>query len=200
MVFIPLPQGQNKWAKISECLWSNATEIRGKFNLNAYYDDDLENFFLDFLGVERLHFSIVYDELLGVDPQATSVEKVKDLLWSLNSFLGKEHQKASPERLLKKPILPIRYPDGSVRLVSTAVDFAIIDRQSYGEEFRNKVKTLDFNHSEVHKLQAFLRWAIIELRYLSHLVKELSVVESGVTYPLSDSKLQVKAKAHALAR
>lgn len=199
MVFIPASQGRNRWVKISECLWSNATEIRGKYNLNTYYDDKLEHFFLDFLGVERLHFSIVYDELLSVDPRAT-VDKVKDLLWCLNSFLGKEQQKTTPERLLKRPILPVRYPDDSARLVSSAVEFAIIDRQSYGKDFRNKVKMLDFDHSEVHKLQPFLKWANFETRYLSCLVKEISVVQSGVTYHLSDSKLEVKIRAHALTR
>lgn len=168
--------------------------------MNTYYDDDLEHFFLDFLGVERLHFSIVYDELLGVDARTTSVDEVKDLLWSLNSFLGKEHQKTTSERLLKRPILPVRYPDGSVRLVSSAVEFAIVDRQSYGEDFRNKVKMLDFDHSEVHKLQPFLKWANVETKYLSRIVKEISVVQSGVTYHLSDSKLEVKIRAHALTR
>lgn len=200
MVFIPLPQSQSKWVKISQCLWSSAAEIRGKFNLNSYYDDDFENFFVECLGVERLHFNIVYDELLSADPSTTSVDAVKDLLWSLNSFLGKEDQKSKPDRLLKRPILPVRYPDGNVRLVSSTVEFAIIDRQSYGKEFGDKVKMLHFDHAEIHRLLPFLRWANLETRYLSRLVKEISIVESGVTYPLSNSKWEVRIKAHALTR
>lgn len=168
--------------------------------MNTYYDSNLEDFFVKFLGVDRLNFSIVHDELLGVDPQSTPIEEVKDLIWSLNSFLTKETPKEKPEKLLKKAILPIRYPNDSVRLVTTEVDFAITDRRAYGEEFKDKVKILDFGLEEVHKLQPFLAWVKIEGRYLSRVVKEISVVESGVTYPLSDPKWEVKTKAHALVR
>ena len=103
-------------------------------------------------------------------------------------------------RLFKKAILPISYPDGSTHLVTGEVDFGIIDRRAYGEEFRDKIKLLDFDLGEVHKLWPLLKWANLESRYLLLIVKEISVLEPGATYPISNPMWEVKSKAHALTR
>ncbi|UZP36460.1 hypothetical protein NXS19_004276 [Fusarium pseudograminearum] len=52
----------SRWYTVSECLWSSATKIRGRVALNDLYPD-LEDFFVNFLGVQELTLSMAYDEL-----------------------------------------------------------------------------------------------------------------------------------------
>lgn len=185
----------------SKCLWSSATEIQDRISLNNYYDNSLEDFFVNFLNVSRLDVSMVYDELLRVDPKRTTVEQAKALLWQMNALLAEgEKPKGTAESLLKKPVLPVQYPNGDVKLCSGENEFAIVDRQPLMELFRGRVKVLAFDLIEVHKLQPFLEWALLRRLYLSKLVRESSVVDRDLTSPLSDSSRNIARKAQPLTR
>lgn len=186
--------------KPSLCLWSSATEIRHKVSLNNYYDDDLEDFFVTVLGVSRLTIDMVYDELYTVDPASTSVKLVKDYLWSMNAFLETGLPAQSSERLLKKRILPIRYPDGDTRLVAANIEFAIVDRQPLQDLFRDRVKLLDFSLGEVHELRPLLDWMNLTDRFLSRLTTANTIVNPDFVYPLTDPVRAIRRKAHALTR
>lgn len=185
----------------SECLWSSATEIQDRTSLNNYYDDSLEDFFVNFLNVSRLDVNMVYDELLRVDPQRTTVKQVKDLLWQMNALLSEdENPKGTAENLLKNPILPVQYPNGNIKLCSCENDFAIVNRRPPMELFQGKIKVLAFDLIEVHKLQPFLEWAQLGRRYLSNVVREASVVDPASAFPLSDPSRDISQKARALTR
>lgn len=200
LIFIQNEQNQYRWVKPSECLWSSATEIQDRTSLNTYYDDELEDFFVGGLGVPRLDVHMVYDELLRVDHSHATVRQVKDLLWQMNALLEADKPKGSSERLLKIPILPVRYPSGEVKLLSGQNDFAIVDRRPLQEFFQSKVKLFDFSLSEVHKLEPFLRWAGLRSRFLSKVIKEISLVDPDSAYPLSDPSQNIARRAQALTR
>jgi len=143
---------------------------------------------------------MVYDELSRVNPDTTTVEQVKILICTLNALLDTDVPEKTPRRLLKKPIFPVRYPSGEVELESGDTEFAIVDRRQLEQSFRDKVKILDFTRDEVHKLKAFLKWTKLGSRCLSKVTKEISIVQSELTYRLSDPTYDVRKKAYALTR
>jgi len=185
----------------SECLWSSATEIHDRVSLNNYYDDNMEDFFVNVLKVSRLDVSMVYDELLRVHPERTTVQQAKDLLWQMNALLAEDEKpKGTAENLLKNPVLPVQYPNGNIKLCSGENEFAVVDRRPLMELFRGKIKILAFDLIEVHKLQPFLEWALLRRRCLSKVVREASVVDPDSAFPLSDQSRDISRKAQALTR
>ena len=189
---------QTGWYKTSECLWSSATEIRGKVTLNDHYED-LRDFFIGTLGVKTLTLQIVYDDLLEMSEQAT-IEETKAKIWSLNAFFHTENDYVDPKPLSKRPIFPVVYPDGTNALRSAATQFVIPDREHLASRFRGKIKILDFSQEEVRHLKAFFEWANLSHLYISAAVKELTSL-SGETTRLSPSpNRDLRRKAHAILR
>ncbi|KAJ4286393.1 hypothetical protein N0V88_008016 [Collariella sp. IMI 366227] len=151
------------------------TEIHCKVNAAHHYAD-VEKFFLELLSVNTLDITMVYDELISADTRGLTPERVKDLLWSLNSLFPTDQLRKdqSPKRLFQDPNLE--------------------------ELFRPQVKIMDFTLSEVHKLEPLLKWGRLENRFLSVLVEEKSVLDSGEKHAVSEPKFDIKSKAHALLR
>ncbi|OIW34078.1 hypothetical protein CONLIGDRAFT_667268 [Coniochaeta ligniaria NRRL 30616] len=203
LIFVPCTtEDAEEWCDVDSCIWSTApTGVRGKVNLATQYPT-LEDFFVHKLGVQKLNLSMVYDELLSLTPQDTTVTEVKAHLWTFNSLLRTETlgDGLTPLRLLEKSILPIRYPDGQVCLRAAGTEFAIIDHRSLGNRFHGMVKTLDFSDREVRSLQPFLKWAGLEDRYISCTVKETATLGSGDKLPVSEQRFDIKKKAHGLLR
>lgn len=183
-------------------MWSAPTQLRGKVNLSDHYDEDLQEFFVGTIGVRELDASMLYNELLNIDTATATVGRVKDLIWSLNYQLQVEalDSLGEPEALLQRCILPIRYADGRVQLRSIAKDFAIVDRKKLDAIFQGKIDTLDITMAEMRQLQPFIEWSGLEIRYLSYLVKEITVVDSDVRVPISDPIRDIRRKAYTLFR
>lgn len=195
-----MSEGSNHgWYKVSQCLWSSATQIRGKVTLNDQYTD-MKGFFVDFLGIATLTLQMVYDELKekGTSKRAT-VAQVKETLWAFNSFLSAERELPSPEPILKGRLFPV-YDKGQVELQSAETTFAIVDRKPLEDAFRDKARLLDFTLDEVRRLKPFFQWADLEPRYLSTTVKEVSALEGGYQVPISSLERDIRRKAHALFR
>jgi hypothetical protein len=199
LIFIQNEQGQYLWTKPSKCLWSSATELQHRFSLNSYYDDDLEDFFVTILGVSRLTFDMVYDELYGIDA-ASAVQQVKTYLWEMNAFLETETTSRSVQNLIDKRIFPVNYARGDTKLVASGTQFAIVDREPLRLLFQDKINLLDFRLDEVHRLEPLLHWMGLKDRYLSCLVKERTVVDTESTHPLADRTLSIARRSHALTR
>ncbi|KAJ6007726.1 hypothetical protein N7540_011702 [Penicillium herquei] len=189
---------QTGWYKSSECLWSSSTEIRGKVTLNDQYEE-LEEFFIDTLGVQTLTLKMAYDDLLATGSEAT-MEEIVSKLWSLNALLLMDDTYVDPKPLLKKPIFPVVYPDGSNGHCSTDTEFAIGDREHLASQFRGKIKILDFTQEEVRSLKAFFDWANLSHRCLSASSKSMTSI-SGETTPFYPSSTRdLTRKAHAILR
>ncbi|KAK3315550.1 hypothetical protein B0H66DRAFT_628718 [Apodospora peruviana] len=154
--------GDTSWIKPSECLWSTGTEIRGKTNLATQYGPELKDFFLDMLGVTILNLSMVFDELMSLVAEQTTVKKAQ--------------------------------------LRASNTEFAIADRKQLAEMFRGKVKMLDFTMKEVCDLNPFLEWAGLTNRYLSNIVKDCPVLDSGEKWSVSDPRFDIRRKAHGIVR
>ncbi|KAJ5721350.1 uncharacterized protein N7483_009284 [Penicillium malachiteum] len=189
---------QTGWYKSSECLWSSTTEIRGKVALNDHYNE-LEEFFLHTLGVQTLTLQMAYDDLLAICSEATR-EEIISKLWCLNALLLMDDTYVDPKPLLRKPIFPVVFPDGSNALCSTDTEFAIGDREYLASRFRGKIKILEFTQEEVRSLKPFFDWTNLSHRYLSASLKPLTSI-SGKTTPFNPSPMRdLTRKAHALLR
>ncbi|KAI1480176.1 hypothetical protein F4774DRAFT_379917 [Daldinia eschscholtzii] len=192
--------GPQKWHKAPQCLWCAPSPIRGRVNLSNLYDKKLECFFIDKLGVRTLDAGVVYNELLELDPEETTVQQAKDLLWTFNSQIELNPPDKPPDGLLERRILPVREVGGQIALTSAATNFGIVDRRKLGDIFHDRVKTLDFTVNEVVKLKPLIKWAGIENRYLSGSIQETSVLDPGLKVPISDPTEDIRRKAYGLFR
>ncbi|KAH6999499.1 hypothetical protein EDB80DRAFT_724771 [Ilyonectria destructans] len=193
---------KGRWLKVSECLWSSETRIQGKTPLVDEYEN-LQEFFIDFLGVDTLNLQIVYDELLhlGRSP-SPSVDQVKQQIQSFNGLLSdvSSYPKVKPEPLRRAKIFPVHFPGGEVKLFTGETNFAIVDRVTLGVYFAGQVKTLDFDLNEVHEIVPFIQWLGLEERYLSRSVKEISTVDQTDLRPVTPSEEKIRPIAHSLCR
>ncbi|KAI5457847.1 hypothetical protein BGZ63DRAFT_416929 [Mariannaea sp. PMI_226] len=188
------------WHRVSGCLWSSVTEIRGRAVLEHHYES-LKSFFVDVLGVQTLSLQLVYEELklLGGSTSA-SVKQVEEKIFVFNSFLkdSDDYGKLDPKELRRKKIFPVKHPNGEVELCTAEINFAIVDRTHLGEYFGARIKTLNFGFGQLRSLEAFLHWVGLQDRFISGMVRERSHVdESGMRLvPIKDCR--IRSKAHAI--
>ncbi|RSL92134.1 hypothetical protein CDV31_015293 [Fusarium ambrosium] len=192
--------GCGGWHQVAECLWASEIDLPGWAIVEPHYQD-LENFFVEFLGVKTLSLELVYNELdrLGSSSDTTR-EEIEPTIWSLNSYLSAGVQPPDAKKLLDRRIFPVRYPDGHVQLEKATVEFAIVDREQLGDIFKPRAKTLDFDLDQVRMLEPTLTWLGLGERYLSEAVQEVSRVQSPSKEPLSTPERSIKPRAHALYR
>lgn len=167
------------WYRISECLWSSTTGIRGKVTLNDNYEDP-KDIFIDILGVKTLTLQMVDDELLETSRRST-IGETKSKVWFFNALLPTERHCADPAPLLERPVFPIIYPDGTEGLSSAETEFAIPDREHLASQFRGRTKMLDVSLEEVRRLKDFFEWTDLANRYLSASIKELTSFSGETT-------------------
>jgi hypothetical protein len=192
--------GKPGWYKISDCLWSSITKIRGKVTLEESYEE-LKGFFVKKLGVKSLTMQMVYNELKE-SPQS-SVKDIKDAILSLNGFLqSEEGQKGhwDPNPIRQAKVFPVRYPNGSISLSSVAVDFAIADRDNLRSKFEDKIAILDYDLEHVHQLKPFFAWLKIEALYLSRCVQETTAISGDSVSPITSCKRDLRLKAYHISR
>ncbi|KAF5714682.1 hypothetical protein FMUND_7251 [Fusarium mundagurra] len=191
----------SRWYTVGECLWSSATQIRGRVALNDLYPD-LEDFFVSFLGVQELTLDMAYDELkeMGSRVPPPSVAAVKETIWALNSLLDTTADPPDEEPIFRGTVFPVRYPNKSVKLQSGRTQFAIADRKALGDIFGPQAKMLDFTLDEVRRLRPFLSWLDLEKRYLSTSVREISTVAGGRMDELQYPDRDIRQKATGLFR
>jgi hypothetical protein len=165
--------------------------------LNELYHE-LQDFFIKCLGVKKMTAKMVYDKLMG---PGLSVEDMKQTLETFNSLLsvGKGTE-FDPIPVLQKSVFPVRFSNGDVKFLTGDDGFALLDRKSLSEDFKDQAKFLDFSLDEIRTLQPLIKWARLEERYLSKAVKEISSVDSNSTQRISSSYREIKRKARALMR
>lgn len=167
--------------------------------------EDLERFFVEFLGVKTLTLEMIYDELIRLGASSTTtVADTVDKIMALNSYMMELDAASYPDRtqMSKAKVLPIRYPDGSVKLASAESDFIIVDRTHLGALFAEKIQTLDFDFDTTRRLRPFIEWLGLDQKYLSGRIREITRVDEGDKQPLGKNYRQreIHTKAHVLYR
>ncbi|KAF4775175.1 hypothetical protein HER10_EVM0007465 [Colletotrichum scovillei] len=200
LIFVP--NGETfRWCTTAECLWSSGAKIQGRTTLSSIYED-LEDFFVETLGVQRLTLAMACDELLkkGTEQTAATIAEVKETIWAVNTLLQTATVYPDPEHLLESAIFPVEYPSGQVCLETSRTHFVIRDRKPLAEIFASKVKFLDFSLDEVHRLNNFFSWLGLESRYLSSSVKEISTVASDSQIRVQRPDRDIRRRAGGISR
>lgn len=165
--------------------------------LNDLYSN-LQDFFVKTLGVQKMTVKMVYEKLIG---PRLSLEEAKQTLETFNSLLQvSKGIELDPTPVLQKEVFPIRFPSGQVRLLTGSDGFALLDRKSLGDDFRDKAKFLDFSIKDTRTLHPFIKWSGLEDRYLSRSVREISSAKEDSTRSISSPDREIKRKARALLR
>ncbi|KAK8875288.1 hypothetical protein PGQ11_005802 [Apiospora arundinis] len=191
---------EGKWYTTKECLWSSPTRIRDMLVVQPLYED-LEDFFVNVLGVETQTTKMVYEKLTAEETTRLPMEEIKDTILAFSSLLESEGSVYDPEPVLQNKIFPVRLPGSGGRVLQNGKEgFAIWDRKPLGEAFSGQGKFLDFSMDLVRDLESFIGWAGLGNRYLSKAVKDFTAVDSSSTRVVTSPRLRVQSKAHALTR
>lgn len=172
----------------------------------SYHYPDMEMVFVSILGVPRMNLDIAYEELQKKGASdSTTIEEMKAELWQFNSLLLDSQSKPDPGPILQSRVFPVRYPDGSVQLVSAAsTDFAVINYKYLEERFRGVAKMLDFNLNEVHRFRRFLKWASLDERNLSKKVSQefitITEFKAAENEKVQELQRSLESRTHALCR
>ncbi|KDN64641.1 hypothetical protein CSUB01_04279 [Colletotrichum sublineola] len=198
LICVPSDGGKLEWHKPSECVWSTTTKLIGRVSLHDEYED-LEVFFVNFLGVKPLDLSMAIEDLKHIATRAsTTSSEIKDSIWVVNSLLSSVPNPPSSRDIMKSRIFPIAHPDSKVTVETVATEFCIIDRESLRSSFENKAKFFDFTLEQVTRLRPFIEWTQLEDRYLSRCVKEITSFQGGAATLTANPQRQIRNRAHAL--
>ncbi|KAK4173636.1 hypothetical protein QBC36DRAFT_53569 [Triangularia setosa] len=199
LIFFLDDNGEASWHKISDCLWSSATAIRGKVVLDGAYGG-LRDFFVNTLKAAKMTTNMVYDKLKAQHDESFSVREARETLLVFNSLLAAGSEDFDPAPILQNRVFPVRFPGGDIRLCRSDDAFSLLDHEPLGEAFAHVAKFLDFDLQELQILQPFIQWAGLGNRYLSASVKEITSADSESTRTMSSPHREIRAKAHALLR
>ena len=171
------------------------SHIQNKAAIARHYQG-LEKFFVNRMLVHKPNIPLLVEAVLVVANQKTpQIQEIKDLIKELNSF---GPHAPDLDRLNGAPILPIKGTDGVIRLVKATDAFAIVDRVHYLELFADKIPVMDYSREETHRLEAFFSALGLEQRYMSRLVRELSMV-NGASNDVALSA-EMRRKAYSIFR
>ncbi|KAJ4385382.1 hypothetical protein N0V93_009809 [Gnomoniopsis smithogilvyi] len=198
LIYAPSENGP-AWHKTSQCVWSSAARVRGRVSLNDDYGD-LENLFVNRLGVKRVNLEMAIDELKEVGSKASaSAGELRESIWTVNSLLAETTEPPESKTILKLRIFPVRYPSGSINLASINTSFFVADREHLEKSFGAKVRLLDFTLNDVVQLEPFMKWTGLGKLSLSNCVKEMTS-QKGPAYVVSNPDRQVRKRAYAILR
>lgn len=199
LIYVGSNEGTS-WRKTTQCVWSTAARLRDMVSLNNEYED-LEDFFVDVLGVKPVTLKMAIDELTDAGRRRiVSTEEVKASLLTVNSLLFSESGEKPEAKLEGENIFPVRHPGGQVLCVSAETQFFVVDREPLRSPFENRVRLLDFSLEEVVRLRHFLEWVRIEDRYISRCVRQMTSVEETGAQAIPRLERRFRYKAHALLR
>ncbi|KAK7453070.1 hypothetical protein Landi51_04065 [Colletotrichum acutatum] len=200
LIFVPGGETSG-WCTTAQCLWSSGARIQGRTTLSSIYED-MEEFFVETLGVQRLTLAMACDELLkkGNKQPIATIAEIKETIWAVNTLVQSATSYPDPEQLLESAVFPVQYPNGQVRLETSRTQFVIRDRKPLSEMFTSKVKFLDFSLDEIHKLSNLLSWLRLDSRYLSSSVKEISTVTSDLQVRVQRPDRDIKRRASGICR
>ena len=173
-----------KWHTLATCYWTSPSPLEGHVDLQAIYPD-LEDFFTKKLGVKKASpVALIREIKKTADQRHPKIEALRSLLINTGKIIGTgkidDDARKALEDLHQVKFLPKRLRDGSVILVDTSEDFAVLDHVRYGKAFADHEILLDFDYYETQIIHAMLRSLGLEQRCLSlGVTEQSSVVHEG---------------------
>lgn len=184
-----------KWYPPSECLWAtHATRIPGKALISEHYAS-LKPFFTEILGIKEPTIRMYISALVKVSQSPAAPSDLKQRTRSISAM------KPTPEdveALSEACIFPVRKSDGSLCNVSLSDGFLIPDRLPLYDQFKDKVRMLEYSIKEIRDHKHLFRVMGIEdngPRYLSAAATYKTQVDNGVHDTEQTRLFRRKAKA-----
>ena len=169
-----------RWHTLATCYWTSPSPLEGHIDLQAIYPG-LEDFFTKKLRVKKATpVALIREIKKTADQRHPKIEALRSLLINTGKIIGTgkidDDARKALEDLHQVKFLPKRLRDGSVILVDTSEDFAVLDHVRYGKAFADHEILLDFDYYETQIIHAMLRSLGLEQRCLSLGVTEQSSV------------------------
>lgn len=189
------------WHKLSTCLWSTPFPLAGFQDLSKIYPD-LEDFFVRRLRVKKASTSMLINDVKRMSEQASpKIDDIRARLIEIGMMVSKGSMDGNIRKALDKlkdvKFLPKQEDATTNVLVGVMDTFAIPDHPRYCDAFVEHYVMLDFSVEEVHILHRIFQYLSLTPRYLSTMVREVSIVEDDAGEDESLSQ-QLQTKAYAL--
>ena len=172
------------WHRLATCYWTSPSPLDGHIDLQAIYPD-LEDFFTKMLTVKKASpVALIREIKKTAEQRHPKIEALRSLLINTGRIIATSKIDADAKKALEDlhqvKFLPKRLRDGSVVLVDTSEDFAVLDHVRYGKAFADHEILLDFDYYETQIIHAMLRSLGLDQRYLSlGVTEQSSVVNEG---------------------
>ena len=156
----------------------------------------LDKFFLRILGVRKPDISMHINTLKELAKESLQkIELLNRMIWISELTPTTE----DVQDLETAKIFPVKLENGEKTVARKQIEFAIIDREEYGDAFAGSIRVLDFTLEEVRQCDAMLRACGLSERYMSHLVDEVITNPTKKKYDLLLST-EFAQKAYAIFR
>ena len=182
----------NTWLSPELCIWADErVQFPGKASISAQYPS-LKDFFLRILQVPEPDVGMHVQALLRLSQEHPTSLQLKQAIKHISLF----HPKPTDVNDLRMAhIFPVILPNGQIKITTRSADFAIIDREEFGEAFRGQIVTLDFTLEEVRECQEFITACGMDKKRLSRKVEERTDVNGGSLASRLTEEFQNKAFA-----
>lgn len=188
------------WHTLETCVWHSPFALSDFQDLSALYNS-LEDFFVSRLNVKRASHSLLINEVKRMaETPSPRVHDIRTRLIEIGMMLARTSIGDSVSKALtnlkETMFLPKKISGGASVLVCKADDFAIADHQRYCDALADQDVLLDFDVHEVQILHVVFDHMGLTQRYLSSIVREVSVVgETLVEDEQLSQQLNVRACA-----
>lgn len=187
---------EGTWYSLTDCIWAeDRIKLPGKLSVATKYKDHA-SFFLNTLEIKKpdlgMHIVSLIQKSSGSPDKDEILQEMRNIC-ALSPDPGVLHTK-----LRDCKCFPVKNLSGHIEWLSSAHQYAIVDRDDYGRLFTGIVKILDLTLEEVHSVKPLLRGLDLEKNCLSNVVEEETRVEtSRVNNVLTED---IRRKAYAIAR
>lgn len=178
-------------------MWTDAAKLGTKYGLRNEYPE-LEDFFCDTLSIPAPNATNYIEELKElISHHPADLAHIKEILTQLNNLIPSAEDLRGLHGL---EFLPVRNPDGEVRLLRAADTFFIADRIEYAQSFQGKVPILDLSLEECHRYRPLLGSLGLDDRYMSVAVQEQTFVDQPSHEHSARLTRQFRRRAGAIYR
>ena len=182
----------NTWLSPELCIWADErVHLPGKASISTQYPS-LEEFFLRILQVPKPNVEMHVQALYRLSQAGPTPLQLKQAIKQVSLFHPKP---IDVNELRMANIFPVILTGGQINITNRNADFAIIDREEYGEAFRGKIIMLDFTLEEVRECQEFITACGIDKKRLSIKVEPRTDVNGGSLASRLTEEFQNKAYA-----
>jgi len=170
---------QNVWRAQKQAIWADYSIVfHGRSSISLQYPS-CEGFFVDILQVDRPDKIMLIQALKTYSKEGASLQQLKELMVAISGLSPTEKELKPLGTCSLFPVTLVTGISIGRKTVDRRADFAIIDREEYGELFKSRVDTLDFPLEDVRRCHNFFMALGLHEKYISNIIEEKTTVDDG---------------------